>query len=163
RPQFTFHTTPGTTRDTAYVEPYQPQPIPRNDAAKEGARLTLTPTQGPVGARVVLKGEGFAAGAPMRMVWETSVGSRVTEAGFTTQENGIGEITSDAGGRIERTLTIPDDLGGLHGLAIRRGDDLAARAHFVIETSIVDMSPPSGPAGTPVSIHLKGVGWTEYD
>jgi hypothetical protein len=25
------------------------------------------------------------------------------------------------------------------------------------------MSPRSGPAGTPVTIHLKGVGWTEYD
>src|SRR5206468_2759611 len=73
-------------------------------------------------------------------------------------------------------LTIPDDLGGLHGLALRladararsgqavRGsDDLVARAHFVIETSVVDISPRSGPAGTAVTIHLKGVGWTEYD
>ena len=25
------------------------------------------------------------------------------------------------------------------------------------------MTPRSGPAGTPVTIHLKGVGWTEYD
>ena len=32
-----------------------------------------------------------------------------------------------------------------------------------IETSIVGMTPKSGPAGTPVRIHLKGVGWTEYD
>ena len=38
-----------------------------------------------------------------------------------------------------------------------------ARAHFAVETSIVEMSPRSGPAGTPVTIHLKGVGWTEYD
>jgi len=34
--------------------------------------MTLSPTQGPVGTRAVLKGEGFAAGAPMRLVWETS-------------------------------------------------------------------------------------------
>ncbi|PYQ80440.1 MAG: hypothetical protein DMG03_22750, partial [Acidobacteria bacterium] len=79
------------------------------------------------------------------------------------QENEIGEITTDVHGRIDRTLTIPDDLGGLHGLALRRGDDLVARTHFVIETSIIDVSPRSGPAGTPVTIHLKGVGWTEYD
>ena len=32
-----------------------------------------------------------------------------------------------------------------------------------IETSIVSISPASGPVGTPVTIHLKGVGWTEYD
>ena len=25
------------------------------------------------------------------------------------------------------------------------------------------MSPTSGPAGTPVTIHLKGVGWTDFD
>ena len=111
----------------------------------------------------MLKGEGFAPGAPMRLVWETSVGSRVTAAGFTTEDNEIGEIKADVNGRIEQVVAIPDDLGGLHGLAIRRGDDLVARVHFVIETSIVDISPRSGPAGTPVTIHLKGVGWTEYD
>jgi hypothetical protein len=46
---------------------------------------------------------------------------------------------------------------------LRRGDDLLARAFFVIETNIVSISPASGPAGTPVTIHLNGVGWTEYD
>jgi hypothetical protein len=46
---------------------------------------------------------------------------------------------------------------------VRNGSELAARTHFAIETSIVSMTPHSGPAGTPVSIHLKGVGWTEYD
>jgi hypothetical protein len=163
RPQFTFRTIPGATRDSAYAEPYQPQTIPKTEASRAGARLTLTPAQGPVGTRTVLKGEGFAPGAPVRLVWETAVGSRVTDAGFTPQGNTIGEINTDANGRIDQTLTIPDDLGGLHGLAVRGGDELVARAYFVIETSIVDVSPRSGPAGTPVTIHLKGVGWTEYD
>jgi len=58
---------------------------------------------------------------------------------------------------------LPEDLGGLHGLVLRNGDERVARVYFVIETSIVEMSPRSGPAGTPVTIHLKGVGWTEYD
>ena len=31
----------------------------------------------------------------------------------------------------------------------------------MIETSVVSISPTSGPTGTPVTIHLKGVGWTE--
>jgi hypothetical protein len=163
RPQFTFRTTPGVVREIAYAEPYQPQPIPKAEASASGARVTLTPTQGPVGAQAVITGEGFAAGAVMRLVWETSVGSRVTDAGFAPQENQIGEIRADASGRVERTVVIPDDLGGLHGLMVKHGDDLVARAHFVIETSIVDIAPRSGPAGTPVSIHLKGVGWTEYD
>ena len=40
---------------------------------------------------------------------------------------------------------------------------MLARVFFVIETSIVSITPTSGPVGTPVTIHLKGVGWTEYD
>ncbi len=40
---------------------------------------------------------------------------------------------------------------------------MLARTYYVVETSVVSMSPMSGPAGTPVTIHLKGVGWTDYD
>jgi len=167
RPQFTFHTTPGVIGDTAYVEPYQPQPIPTTEPAAAsagvGPHVTLSPAQGAVGTRAALKGDGFAPGATLRLTWETAVGSRVTDAGFTPQDVPIGEAVADAAGHFERALTIPDDLGGLHGVAIRQGDDLVGRAHFVIETSLVDVSPRSGPAGTPVTIHLKGVGWTEYD
>jgi hypothetical protein len=163
RPQFAFRTTPDAPRDAAHAEPYQPQVIPKTELPGEGSRLTLTPTQGPVGTRAALKGEGFPPGTAMRLVWETAAGSRVTDAGFAPQDIEIGEITSDDAGRIDHNLTVPDDLGGHHGLAIRSGSHFLARAHFVIETSFVDISPRSGPAGTPVTLHLKGVGWTDYD
>jgi hypothetical protein len=163
RPQFTFETTPGGRAAAAHAEPYQQQPVPKTDTTASGVRLTLAPTQGPVGTRAMLKGEGLRPGEALRLVWETSAGSRVTEAGFTREENALGDIRADASGRIDHALTIPDDLGGLHGVTVLRGDDLVARTHFVVETSIVEMSPQSGPAGTPVTIHLKGVGWTEYD
>src|SRR5207244_6323901 len=66
-------------------------------------------------------------------------------------------------GRIEFPVTIPEDLGGQHALELRDGKKFVARVYFAIETSIASMTPASGPAGTPVTIHLKGVGWTEYD
>jgi len=163
RPQFTFRTTPGAVRTAEYAEPYQPQPIPKTELRNAGVQLSLTPTQGPVGTRAVLRGDGFAPGAAMRLVWETSVGSRVSGEGFSPQENDIGDVKADAEGRIDSTLAIPEDVGGLHRLVVRNGDGPVARVSFVIETSIVEMSPRSGPAGTPVTIHLKGVGWTEYD
>jgi hypothetical protein len=163
RPQFIFRTTPGRAERPAFAEAYQPQPIPPAEGLTTGASLTITPTQGPVGTRATLRGEGFTPGTPLRLVWETSVGSRVSGAGFTPQENPIGDVKVGSDGRIEWPLTIPDDLGGLHGVALRNGEALAGRAFFVVETSIVGIVPTSGPAGTPVSIHLKGVGWTEYD
>ena len=125
--------------------------------------MTLTPTQGPVGTRAVLKAEGFAPGTPLQLLWETSVGSRVSGNGFAPEEHPIGEVKVGSDGRIDWPLTIPEDLGGLHAVALRRGDEPVARTFFVVETSIVSITPAAGPAGTPVSIHLKGVGWTEYD
>ena len=60
-------------------------------------------------------------------------------------------------------IAISVHLGGLHQVELREGDRTIAEAHFVIETSIVSITPTSGPVGTPVAIHLKGVGWTEHD
>lgn len=163
RPQFTFRTTPGGTGDAAYAEPYQPQPIPRAEVQVVGAMVTLEPSQGPVGTRAVLRGEGFAPHEAFSLIWETSVGSRVSGDGFTADEKVLQEIEADPDGRFDWPVTIPEDTGGLHGVVLRRETALVARTHFVIETSIVDITPRSGPAGTPVTIHLKGVGWTEYD
>jgi len=163
RPQFTFRTTPGAVQNAQYAEPYLPQPIPKTELKQPDAQLSLAPSQGPVGTHAILKGSGFVPRAAMRLAWETSVGSRVSGDGFTTREQPIGDVIADADGRIESAVAIPDDLGGLHGLVLRSGEDQVARLYFVIETSIVDMSPRSGPSGTAVSIHLKGVGWTEYD
>jgi hypothetical protein len=164
RPQFTFAVTQGRASSSpAFAEPYQRQPIPKTELHVSGAKLVLTPTQGPVGTKAVLKGEGFSGGTMLQLVWQTYVGSRVSGNGFEPMENPLGTVQVGADGRINVPVAIPDDLGGLHGLALRDKEKTLARTFFVTETSIVSMSPTSGPAGTPVTIHLKGVGWTEYD
>jgi hypothetical protein len=164
RPQFTFHTTAGrSTVPAVYAEPYQRQPVPATELHLASSKLALTPTQGPVGTRAVLRGEGFPGDASLQLVWQTYVGSRVSGEGFGAQDNVLGNVRVGRDGRIDVPVTIPDDLGGLHGLALRDRDKTLARTFFVVETSIVSMSPASGPVGTPVTIHLKGVGWTEYD
>jgi hypothetical protein len=164
RPQFTFRTMPGPPPSvTAFAEPYQRQPVPKTEVQVADATLSLDRTQGPVGSRVMLRGAGFPTKSSLQLAWQTYVGSRVSGNGFEPQEQEFGSVKVGSDGRIESPLTIPDDLGGLHGLALRDGDKTLARAFFVIETSIVSISATSGPVGTPVTIHLKGVGWTEYD
>ena len=163
RPQFTFHTTPGGPPREAYAEPYQPQVVPQTEVKIAGATLALSPTQGPVGTHATLRGAGFPRNSSLQLMWQTSAGSRVSGLGFEPQQNVIARVTVGSDGKIEVPVTIPEDLGGLHEVALRNGDNLVARAFFVIETSIVSITPNSGPAGTPVTIHLKGVGWTEYD
>ncbi|OFW16597.1 MAG: hypothetical protein A3G35_03225 [candidate division NC10 bacterium RIFCSPLOWO2_12_FULL_66_18] len=164
RPQFTFETTPGqAAMPPVYAEPYPRQPVPDTEIAVSGAQLSLSPTQGAVGTRAALRAEGLPAGATLQLVWQTYVGNRVSGDGFEPQDQPIGPVTVGRDGRIDAPVAIPDDLGGLHGIALRDGTRTLGRAFFVIETSIVSMSPLSGPVGTPVTIHLKGVGWTEYD
>jgi hypothetical protein len=163
RPQFTFHTTPGALAKEAYAEPYPPQPMPQTEVKIAGATLRLAPTQGPVGTKALLRGEGFPPNSSLQLVWQTYAGSRVSGSGFDPEEHALMQVKAGSDGKISVPVTIPEDLGGLHAVELRDGNQLAARAFFVIETSIVSMTPASGPAGTPVTIHLKGVGWTEYD
>jgi hypothetical protein len=163
RPRFAFRVTPGTAQAGGYVEPYKPQKVPAAEISVAGGSLSITPAQGPVKTRAVLKGRGFPANASVSLLWGTQVGSRVSGNGFAPQEHPLTTLTIGADGRLEAPLVIPDDLGGLHTLSIRSGDKTLARAFFAIETSIASMSPTSGPVGTPVTIHLKGVGWTDVD
>jgi hypothetical protein len=164
RPDYTFRVTPGrSSTPAAYAEPYQPYALPNPEVQLANAKVSLTPTQGPVGTRAILRGEGFPANSTLDLMWQSYVGNRVSGSGFAPQEKSIERVMVGSNGKIEHALTIPEDLGGRHGLQLRDGDKPVAQAYFAIETSIVSITPVSGPAGTPVSIHLKGVGWTEYD
>jgi hypothetical protein len=163
RPRFAFHVTPGAVAAGGYVEPYQPQKVPAADTSLAGARLSIAPMQGPVSTRAVLKGSGFPANTPVSLIWGTQAGSRVSGNGFAPKESHLVRLTVAPDGRLDAPLQIPEDLGGMHMLSVTSGDKALARAFFAIETSVVSISPTSGPAGTPVTIRLKGVGWTDFD
>ena len=164
-PQFAFQVTPGRAATPAlYAEPYQPQPVPASPASRRD-REASRPTQGPVNTQASsLRGTGLPANAPVSLVWGSYEGNRVSGKGFEPIENELTKVTRRRDGRIDdagddsrRSRRPPRALRPLRRARRWR------TTYFVIETSIVSMSPASGPAGTPVTIHLKGVGWTEYD
>jgi hypothetical protein len=163
RPAFVFRVTPGSVAKSAYAEPYAKQPLPGLEGSGEDASMNVTPTQGPVLTHASVHATGLPANASVSLVWGSWEGSRVSGNGFAPKDSELAAVTVDAKGQLDAPLTIPDDLGGLHTVSVRSGDKTLAKAHFVTETSIVGIEPRSGPAGTPVTIHLKGVGWTDYD
>jgi hypothetical protein len=163
RPAFTFRVTPGRVAPHAFAETYAKQPVPASEAVNEDGAISVTPTQGPVSSKAALAARGLPANTPVSIVWGTQEGSRVSGNGFAPKEVELAKLTIGADGRLDMPVTIPDDLGGRHSLSIRSGTTTLARTYFVIQTSVVSMSPMSGPPGTPVTIHLKGVGWTDYD
>jgi hypothetical protein len=164
RPDFTFHTTSGSSSTpAAYADEYKVYSLPEPEVHIVNGKLSLSSVQGPSGAETVLCGEGFPADSTLDLFWQTYIGSRVSGSGFAPEEKLIAKVKVGKDGKFNAPLTIPQDLGGEHGIEIREGDKLLGRAYYAIETTIVSMEPTSGPAGTPITIHLKGVGWTEYD
>jgi hypothetical protein len=162
RPHFIFQTTAEAPVDAAYADPYPVQPVLPTESTI-GATLALSSSQGPVGGAITLRGAGFPPATSLAVVWQTMVGNRVSNSGFAPAETPLGRVITGPDGSLTFDFTVPDDLGGRHSLVVKDGTSELARAYFTIETSIVSISPTSGPPGTPISIHLKGVGWTEYD
>ena len=162
RPGFKFRVTPGSAvTAAAYAEPYHRASAPEQKSG--AATVAITPLQGAVLTRASVQGDGLPPNAHVSLVWGTQAGSRVTETGFAPKETELTTFTVGADGRFSAPVVIPDDLGGRHTISVRSGDKTLAQTIFILETSIVSISPTSGPLGTPVSIHLKGVGWTDVD
>jgi hypothetical protein len=75
------------------------------------------------------------------------------------------ETRADERGRAEFTFTVPDDLGGTHGLWVDMGGNSGGERKktgtFWIKPTALPLDVWRGPAGTEFRIHLKGTGWTE--
>jgi hypothetical protein len=97
RPEFVFRTTPGGSVPAAYAEPYVTQPVPPS-VAPPGANIGISPTQGPVGSQIQLRGHGFPANEALTLHWQTMIGSRVTDSGFAPDGKVLGQVlTADDG------------------------------------------------------------------
>ena len=74
----------------------------------------------------------------------------------------MGKVRTAPDGTLSIDLEVPDDLGGSHRIGLFSGDELVSEGTFVILPSVVSYTPEVR-AGGRVDVHLKGVGWTEYD
>jgi hypothetical protein len=167
-PSFTFEVTGEPSAPRNMVEPLPTaadggvsMPAPRN---KPGVEVSLDKDSGIVGEPITLTAKGLPAGQPVDLVWHTMTGNRVTAAGFSEKPIPLSRVTADGEGSLSHTFPIPDDLGGVpHRIDLRIGDEVYGQAYLGIVPSIASMTPLQGPAGTEITIELKGVGWTEYD
>jgi hypothetical protein len=115
---------------------------------------------GPVGAPVTLHGRGLPAGE-VAITWSTVVGNRVGGQGWDEATNEVARVAVGDDGTFEYAWKIPDDLGGPHRIQVLAGDAPAAETSLTITPSIISATSASGPDGSEIIVHLKGVGWTE--
>ncbi len=123
--------------------------------------LVAKPAFATVGKPITVSGGGFEPGKTYELNWTTVTGNRVSGSGWEETPRVVASAAADASGNLQFRLNAPDDLGGAHNLWVNAGNAARKTGVFWIAPNAFPLSESSGPAGTPFTIHLKGVGWTE--
>ena len=164
RPEWTFVTTDEPVELVSYVEPYPDQSRFALTALRGESGANVVPAQGPILTEATLNARGLPANTDVTVVWERQLGNRIAGSGWLPDQLKLGEGRVGADGRLSFPFTVPDDLGGAHPMRVLGPDGRElAEAAFVIETTLVSVTPSRVRRGETFDIQLKGVGWTEYD
>ena len=129
---------------------------------------TLSVSSGTIETKVDLAASGLAPNSPVDLEWASVVGNRVNCTGtcWTTLNVPLGNATAAADGSLKTSITIPDGLGGWHGVQLIQAGQVRAQIPFFVKRSFAAAQPVSDltlHAGQHFTIHLKGLGWTQLD
>ena len=127
----------------------------------EKPTLWADPISGPLGTPITLEGNRLPAGQQIELLWFTVRGNRVSGQGWEEASTSLGMVTAAGNGMIKLSFAALDDLGGPHRIEAHVNGEKVAETAFTIAPSAYAIEPASGPAGTTITIHIKGVGWTE--
>jgi len=123
-------------------------------------QIWTSPIFAPVGTPMTISGMGFQAGQQIDLIWFGLSGNRVTGGGWEETTNFIETVNVSDDGSFEFAYAVPDTHGGIHRIEAQVNGEILAVTVFDITPSIIGIEPSSGPVGTIMHIHLKGVGWT---
>lgn len=134
--------------------------------------LKVDPVKGYIGERFTITAEGLAPNKEGELAWATVDGSYSTkvfpetvefyERSYTSKRMSLGRATTDAQGKLNASLTVPDDYGEVHDIYLVMDGKDAARGGYRILPEFT-MSPLDGPIGTPITIKARGIGWKDWE
>jgi hypothetical protein len=127
-------------------------------------RMDVSPDHGPAGTPVTVTAEGLPAGQEFQVVWVTYDGQwQVADAEYhgrdyrqTAYE--VARVKADPSGRLSAKFVAPDDFGFHHDIVLQQGDRLFTQVAYSLDMT-VEISPKSGPVGTPIHVEVKGIGF----
>lgn len=130
--------------------------------------MRVAPLHGEVGAPFTVTVEGLPPNEHFQLLWRTVNGQwLVTESEYHGREFvpvafEMGLMKSDAEGRLQGTFETPEDFGFVHDIVIQQDDRLFTQVAYSIDMT-VEMSPKSGPVGTPINVEVKGIGYRDLE
>jgi hypothetical protein len=124
---------------------------------------SLSPASGPILTSTHLTASGLQPDKDVTLVWMTARGNRVSDSGWDVVSGTIGTGHTDAQGGLATDVSVPDDLGGWHMLKLVQDQAVLNQTPFFVERSLVSVTPAQPKPGETVTIHAKGLGWTELD
>ena len=118
-----------------------------------------------VGTSVHATATGLTPGKTADLSWGTVSGGWVIEdyyhfrgKKYTETKVALGHFPVDSNGRLDAHFSVPEDYGGVHEiLALIDGKTVAQNGINVTQT--FELTPKSGPVGTPIELKVKGLGW----
>src|SRR5690349_4347827 len=128
-------------------------------------KLNLAYHKAVVGAEVHVASADLAPGKTVELRWGTVEGGWVIEnyyhfkgKKYKETTTSLGKFDIDSTGRLDARFLIPEDYGGVHEVtALVDGKPVAQNGIEV--TQSFQMSPTSGPIGTPIELKVTGLGW----
>ena len=133
--------------------------------------MKFTPDKGGAGTTVTVTGEGLAADKDAEFMWATVDGSydmtatseniQFNKRVFKETRISVGKTKTGADGKLTATFTTPEDYGEVHDVFLTVDGKDVARSGFRIMRQ-VSITPESGAIGTPITIKVTGLGWTQF-
>lgn len=126
--------------------------------------MDVAPYHGRAGDSFTVTGIKLVPNQEYQLLWSTVNGRwKVDGENYKGREYipasyQMARIKTDASGKFTAKFTTPEDFGFGHDIVLQQGDRLVNQTAYSVDMT-VDVTPKSGPPGTPIKIRVKGIGW----
>ncbi len=126
--------------------------------------MDVAPYHGKAGDPFTVTGSKLPPNQEFQLVWQTVNGRwKVNGEHYNGREYvpavyQMARIKTDAAGKFTAQFTTPEDFGFGHDIVLQQNGHLINQTGYSVDMT-VDVTPKNGPAGTPIKISVKGIGW----
>jgi hypothetical protein len=151
--------------------PSQSPAAPEPTLVNYVGQVKLEPARGPAGTQVTITGSGLDANAELAVVWNTVRGSWVLKGEANEEFHGreftrvayqLTTVRTDGQGNFTAQFVALAGHGFTNDVTVERDGRLLNKAGFRLDPTVT-IEPTSGPVGTPITIHMEGIGWDNLE